>query len=333
MSTRRGFTLIELLVVIAIIAILISLLLPAVQQARESARSMQCKNNLKQIGLAMHNYETTHRTLPPSGSFPVGGATSNSWSALARILPYLEQETLFRGIDFGTAYSTQMNITARRVATFMCPSEPNDVGRLNASGVLVHWPLNYGANISTWMLRDPATGTGGNGVFVPTAAIRFRDVTDGMSNTLALAEVKAYMSQLSGGGNPNNATAAPPSSPAAVIALGGTFKQGVPGSAGGHSEWVDGKVHEIGFTTVFTPNTRIPYTSGGADYDVDFISASESNTANQFTFAAVTSRSHHTGIVNALLLDGSVRTISGNINLTLWRNLGTRAGGEVIADY
>jgi len=141
------------------------------------------------------------------------------------------------------------------------------------------------------------------------------------------------MSQLSAGGNPNAANATIPATPAAVIALGGTFKQSVPGTTGGHSEWVDGKVHETGFTTVFTPNTRVLYNSAGVEYDVDLITASESNAANQFTYAAVTSRSHHAGVVNSLLLDGAVRTISGNINLTIWRGLATRAGSEVISDY
>lgn len=332
MLKRRGFTLIELLVVIAIIAVLVGLLLPAVQQAREAARRMQCKNNLKQIGLAVHNYEGSNSTLPPSGTFPVG-ASSNSWSAMARILPFIEQENLFRQINFSTPYSTQPNLTAMRVATYMCPSEPGDKGRVNASGTVVHWPLNYGVNVSTWLVRDPATGTGGNGAFVPTATIRFRDFTDGLSNTLAASEVKAYTSQLSNGANPNVANAPIPSTPGAVIALGGTFKQGIVSQAGGHSEWVDGKVHEIGFTTVFTPNTRVLYNAGGSAYDVDFISSSESNAVNAFTYVAVTTRSYHTGIVNALLLDGSVRTISDSIDLTVWRSLGTRCGGEVISDY
>src|SRR3954463_14011943 len=128
---RPAFTLIELLVVIAIIAVLVGLLLPAVQKVREAASRIKCANNLKQLGLAMHGYMDANNGLPANGDYTWSGSavtTVNAWSASSRILPYIEQEALFKGIDFSTSYSTQTAISSKRVATFMCPSEVNDKG-------------------------------------------------------------------------------------------------------------------------------------------------------------------------------------------------------------
>src|SRR6266542_3665881 len=130
-TPRTAFTLIELLVVIAILAILIGLLVPAVQQVREAANRASCQNNLKQIGLAMHGYMDANKALPPNGIYGYTGSAvvqTSPWSALSRLLPFIEQENLFRGIDFATPYSAQPAITSKRVATYICPSEVNDVG-------------------------------------------------------------------------------------------------------------------------------------------------------------------------------------------------------------
>ncbi len=330
-TVRHAFTLIELLVVIAIIAVLIGLLLPAVQKVRGAAARIKCQNNLKQIGLSVHNYENAFSVLPPAGLLPVGGP-NNTWSASARLLPFIEQDNLYRQINFDVPYSAQSNISSLRIPIYVCPVEPNDVGKVNSAGALVHWPINYAANQGTWMIWNPTTGTGGDGAFTPTKPTRMASILDGLSNTLAYSEVKAYQSQLTKGANPNVLGAPPPNTPAELIALGGTLKIGDPGRTGGHSEWVDSKVHETGFTTVFPPNTVVPYPSGADVYDIDFISASEGNTAGQFSYAAVTSRSSHTGGVNVLLMDGSVRFVGNSIRQETWRALGTRAGGEVIAE-
>src|SRR5262245_28907189 len=168
---RHAFTLIELLVVIAIIAILIGLLLPAVQKVREAASRIKCANNLKQIGLAMHNYMDTNNGLPPNGNYVWNGSgvtTTNAWSASARILPYIEQENLHRGIDFTTSYNTQTAITSKRVATFMCPSEVNDKGQgSDPTYGNKHWPINYAVGNGTWpVLTAKASGMQtGDGAF------------------------------------------------------------------------------------------------------------------------------------------------------------------------
>jgi prepilin-type N-terminal cleavage/methylation domain-containing protein/prepilin-type processing-associated H-X9-DG protein len=332
-SARFGFTLIELLVVIAIIAILIGLLVPAVQKVRASAAQIKCANNLKQIGLALHNYMDSNKSLPPNGIFTFNGTSmgqTSPWSALSRILPYIEQENLYRTIDFSTSYSTQPGITSKRIATYLCPAEVNDRG----SGTdpvygNKNWTLSYAVNLGTWaVLTNKATGMqGGDGAFSPNRGFAPAHFTDGLSNTLAVAEVKGYTTRL--GGSPNTLTFAvpppPPSSPAGLTAF--SLAAFDPAKQT-HVEWVDGKVHETGFTTVFPPNTLVAYPSGGVTYDVDFVTATEANLGD--TYAAVTSRSYHTGGVNALLMDGSVHFVSSAISMTTWRALGTRGSGEVV---
>jgi prepilin-type N-terminal cleavage/methylation domain-containing protein len=158
--TRRGFTLIELLVVIAIVAILVGLLLPAVQKVRDAAGRAKCQNNLKQIGLALHNHLDSHRCLPANGIYRNSGgmmASVSAWSALARILPYVEQESVFRSIDFAVPYSdpSMTVVSAQRVATFICPAEVNDRGSGTGNGNYPnkHWTLNYAVNEGTWLTR------------------------------------------------------------------------------------------------------------------------------------------------------------------------------------
>jgi prepilin-type N-terminal cleavage/methylation domain-containing protein/prepilin-type processing-associated H-X9-DG protein len=341
-TVRSAFTLIELLVVIAIIAILIGLLVPAVQKVREAAARVSCANNLKQIGLALHGHMDARKCLPPNGVYTYTGAAvvqTSPWSALSRILPFIEQENLFRGIDFATPYSTQPAITSKRVATYLCPSEVNDRGSgTDPTFGNKNWTLNYAVNLGTWRVLTKPAMQGGDGAFSPNRGFAPRDFRDGMSNTLALAEVKSYTTRVSG--SPNTVTfataPAPPLSPAGLGAappfgLAGLSLAAFDATKVTHAEWVDGKVHETGFTTVFPPNTLVAYTNGGTTYDVDFVSATETSPGD--TYAAVTSRSYHTGGVNVVLLDGSVRFVTNDIPLATWRALGTRAGGEVIADY
>jgi prepilin-type N-terminal cleavage/methylation domain-containing protein len=333
---RRGFTLIELLVVIAIIGVLVSLLLPAVQQAREAARRTQCKNNLKQTGLALHNYLDTYTKFPPSYCVVPGVTTTvgGQWSFRARILPYLDQANLQGLINWGVGYSTQLNVATTRVPSFLCPSEVNDIIRVNPStGVPRDYPASYAANFGTWKVWDPTNGTGGDGALHPNSRFSTADFTDGMSNTLCAAEVKAYTPYIR-----NTSTDPGPAVPTATdFAAGMTGDNCCIGSDvqqnTGHTEWADGLCQQSGFTTTFGPNTKVPYVVGGATYDIDFVSWREGTTATRATYAAITSRSYHTGMVHALLMDGAVRSVSQSINLATWRAVGTRGGREVVGEF
>ena len=150
---------------------------------------------------------------------------------------------------------------------------------------------------------------------------------DGMSNTLGFAEVKAFQEYLRDSTSPAAAGTAPPATVAAVVAYGGSQRNS------GHTEWVDSRSNQTGVTTTFTPNTKVNYTAAGVTYDVDFVTARQGRSTTQITYAAITSRSHHEQIVHVLLMDGSTRAVSENIALTVWRNLGSRADGQVLGDY
>lgn len=325
---NAGFTLVELLVVIAIIGILVGLLLPAVQAAREAARRMSCSNNLKQIGLALHNYHDTFRKFPPAGVYRKGASTG-SWSIQARILPQLEQANLQQLIDWRFDYSVQAAVCRTRIPTYLCPSEPKDQIRLDpkpSDPNFSHYPLNYGGNMGEWFVFNPLNGAVGTGVFAPNGNTNFASIADGTSNTIAFSEVKAWTPYVRDGGNPNTLNVASPAKPSEIVRLSGSFKVD-----SGHTEWVDARVHQSGFTTTFAPNTLVSYLNSGKTYDIDFNSSREGFSTTGITYAAVTSRSHHTSGVNANFADGSVRFISQSIELSTWRSLGSRAGGEVVS--
>jgi prepilin-type N-terminal cleavage/methylation domain-containing protein len=334
---RNGFTLVELLVVMAIIGVLAALLLPAVQQARETARRAQCKNNLKQIGLALHNYLASNRVLPPSFCIQPGtalGTNNGSWSIHGRLLPYLEQGSAYTKVRLDVPWDAQRHtgIPTMRIPTYLCPSEVYDQVRLDSSGNPKVYPQNYGFNFGTWRVYDPATGRGSDGVFYVNSATRPASLTDGTSHTLAAAEVKAFTSYFRNTVDPGPAV---PTAPAdlAAFAGGAQFKLGPNTNDNtGHTEWPDGRVHHSGITTVFTPNTFVECThTDGRTYDIDYNSQQEGRSATQPTYAAVTARSYHPGLVNSLLMDGSCRAASDTIRLEIWRALGTRNSGEVIS--
>jgi prepilin-type N-terminal cleavage/methylation domain-containing protein/prepilin-type processing-associated H-X9-DG protein len=319
----RAFTLIELLVVIAIIGVLVSLLLPAVQSAREAARRAQCLNNLKQIGLGLHNYESAVGIYPMACALKPG-IISETYSTHARILPYLEQGNLFNQINYNLGWSLQTTVAETYVSSFVCPSEAQ--ADRNASGSIRHFPTNYGVNGGTWLMWDPNINKVGDGMFLVNKCIRPSEIRDGLGNTVAFSEIKMYQPVLRDGGNPSDANILPPSTPAEVVAYGGNFDPTF-----GNSQWVNGLYIHTGFSTIFTPNTVVSYVSGGTPYDVGFTSSRLGLTTSGRTYVAFTSRSYHTGGVNALLMDGSVRFVKGSLSQPIWRALGTRAGGEVVS--
>lgn len=335
LGNNRGFTLIELLVVIAIIGILVALLLPAVQQAREAARRTQCKNNLRQLGLALHNYADSHRVFPPSGAISLSTASQQPWSAQAYILPYLESGNVYANINFSLGYHHPVNTgayppfgpAATRIPVLLCPAEINDRARLKADNTPEHYPLSYALNMGRYFIFNPVDGTNGGGAFAPNGRLSTADFRDGTSNTLGLSEVRAFNPRV----HDATGVAAEPTSPASVSSgytAGGGFS-----ATNGHTEWVCGRAIHGGFTTLFGPNTVIPHEVGGVVYDIDVSSHREGTSLTAPTYGVIPSRSQHTGLVHSLLMDGSVRSISENIDLTVWRSLGTRSGREVVTEF
>ena len=328
-----GFTLVELLVVIAIIGTLVGLLLPAVQAAREAARRSSCQNNLRQLGIALHNFESAKRTYPPSREWN-GDPNSDAreWSAQTRLLPFVEDLTLgaevARNLDNSYDTATRSDgstlISSLRIPVLLCPAEKND--RPLVDGAERHYPLNYAINMGTWFVFEPVSKTGGDGAFQVNGRLKPASFTDGLSKTLAFSEVRAYTPYRR---NSDLNFFAAPSSPSAIDGYGGEEK-----SEGGHTEWVDGKTNQTGFTAVFAPNTSVPITIGGKVVDGDWTNRREGTDATKPTLAAVTSRSYHAGVVSSALMDGSIRSIANSIDGSLWKALSTRAGGETVTgDY
>ena len=335
-TTRRSaFTLIELLVVIAIIAVLIALLTPAVQQAREAARRIQCRNNLRQMGLALFNYESTNSLLPPSIVLSGTGNTvtwDGGWSIHARILPYVEQSNVYLLADFSINKEDPMNQASIgiNIPLFLCPSEINisvsshDYG---SSGV-----TNYGWCTGDWFIWGGFNGPQNRESFGANRSYRLSAITDGLSQTLFASELKTYqpiyICDNVGLSLINNPNIVPPTyvNPMAVA----------PEYAGGcrlyllaHTEWSDGNSHATGFTTAWTPNrVTLGGPTGKVDMDLNGINEEDGGP----TFAAITSRSWHIGGVNSLYGDGSARFTSNSIDGNVWRALGTAAGSEVISE-
>ena len=329
----NGFTLIELLVVISIVAFLVGLLVPAVQQVRGAAARSACSNNLRQVGVGLLHYLDLNDKMPHNGDYrlgPEGMYIPNSWSAFGRFLPLIEQEAMFKAIDFDKGYWTQPKVASIRVPSLLCPAEVNDRG--NGYDPVYgnqYWPANYALNLGTWAVLTGKSGLmrTGDGAFGPNRSYRSSQFTDGMSNTLALSEVKAYTPRVLGADSGKVFATLPPV-PESPSDLSFFNLAPVDEEPMGHSIWSAGQVQQTGFTTVFTPNTRVLVPPGAVPKDVDFISAVEFHRGD--TLAAVTSRSHHPGGVNSLMLDGSGRFISDKIRPAVWRALGTRAGGEVV---
>ena len=333
LRARPAFTLIELLVVIAIIAILIALLLPAVQQAREAARRIQCRNNLKQMALAIHNYADVYQYLPPSACInPTLTVTGNngSWGIHGRILPYLEQGNVYSRVDLSTAWDFQQSVSGLKIPTYACPSDPkSDRSRDAGGGRAILYPTTYGFNFGTWFVWNPVTGAGGDGSTYPNSRLSFAAFSDGTSNTLLVGEVKAWTPYRRNGGPPTTAIPMTVAEATTIVASGVEFKDT------GHTEWPDGRVHHEGFTTTLPPNSKVPCVNAGVTYDCDYNSWQEGKNGinGPPSYAIITARSYHTGIVQVALVDGSVRTISSNIDHGVWRASGTRDNGEVLGEF
>jgi prepilin-type N-terminal cleavage/methylation domain-containing protein/prepilin-type processing-associated H-X9-DG protein len=335
---RDAFTLIEMLVVIAIIAVLISQLIPAVQSAREAARRIQCVNNLKQIGLALHNYETALAALPMSMSL-FGYANTviddTGWSVQARILPYLEGGALYNTANIGVFKEDPVNSTliSLTVSTFVCPSEVKSEPSQHDYGV--SGVINYGMSGGDWFVWGGFNGPQNRSAFGPNRSRRLAAFTDGLSQTLFAAEVKTYQTssncrflKLPSVNDPNNI----PSPYANPFQVAPEYDNGLcvtENQAEFHTEWSDGHVHAAGFTTAWPPNKAIVGTSFYPGMDLDLNGKNEENGGP--TFSAINARSYHPGGVNVLLGDGSVKFIKSSIDGMTWRALGTVSGDEVLS--
>ena len=344
---RRGFTLIELLVVIAIIAVLIALLLPAVQSAREAARRIQCVNNLKQLGLALSNYESANRVFP----FARGGYYTYApvppwygrWSAHAMILSQMEQSTVFNAINFSLApalpnmgvdmngmvilpaLNIPDNTTAEqtRIATFTCPSDYS----------LSNWPgtNSYVVNQGGWMY-DSTSNTGSVGPFSDRSAVTVAAITDGMSQTAFASE------RLLGSGIQNQDLSGwymPPMSMAMPTSADQTYadcqlaQQPIWYNQTG-AVWASGEMPSTTYNHVTTPNGRsCAIMSGqmGPPWPVPW----SGDATDLPWYMQVPPSSAHPGGVNVLAGDGSVRFVKNSVFVPVWRAFGSRAGGEVVS--
>jgi prepilin-type N-terminal cleavage/methylation domain-containing protein/prepilin-type processing-associated H-X9-DG protein len=330
---RRAFTLIELLVVIAIIAVLIALLLPAVQAAREAARRTQCVNNLKQVGLALHNYEGTHGTFPLGNAMAFGAANGaalrdSGWSPLYKVGPHLEQVAAFNAANFDLKYSDAANTTAigTTLAVALCPSEPR-TDRFNPLYSLA----SYGWNQGVWAVRvgtgTPATN---GGLFRINEALRIASITDGLSSTVAASEGRAWTPSLrscSGIGMGLSASTVP--TPDQIVSL---IRSSYATCRADRDPWGTRAANVSppysGLTFGLPPNSSP--TSGPANVVHNYGGPTDPNDGAP-AVVEMTARSHHPGGVDALFLDGSVRFVKSSVAWTTWRALGSVAGGEVVS--
>lgn len=317
---RRGFTLIELLVVIAIIAVLIALLLPAVQQARAAARRMQCRNNLKQLGLAMHNYHGAHGVFPPGGigrdMYPPGDMERIGWVVM--ILPFIEQGAIYQQFQpyiNGQDHSPNANplwwpgadVT---ISSLVCPSDPQSVKtrRVRPSGFVSAFFGNYGVCMGSTAAQSGGSASGQelNGIFHIGSDTSISDIADGTSNTLLASEFRVFTDRSTG----------------SIPIANAADWRGMYYNNWGVTSWI---------TTLFPPNTTQPDIVLRCRNDMEQAPCLPGGLSGEGS--RMYARSAHAGGVNACLADGSVRFISQSVDRDTYRLLGSRADGKVVGEF
>ncbi|MEX0613270.1 MAG: DUF1559 domain-containing protein [Pirellulales bacterium] len=306
LSRQGGFTLVELLVVIAIIGILVALLLPAIQAAREAARRTQCANNLRQLGIASHGYHDTHKVFPP-GAFRDGLtydlAQNMTW--LARLLPLIEESGIAAGIDWKKKVTDHPEIIGLELAVIRCPSDEGL--RVNPQ----YAPTNYVACVGTSGFTEkgiPYIVPPPDGLYYTDSRERIKNVTDGTSHTMAFSECRINNPWIRRFGSTVVIDCA-------LRNANQQFSDNTPAGTRGRGEsWFDGTSSQTwAYNTLQPPNDPLTPNHECENY------------STHGNFAA---RSRHPSGVHVVFVDGSLRFVSDSINITFWRALGTIAGGE-----
>lgn len=338
---QRAFTLIELLVVIAIIAVLVALLLPAVQNAREAARRSECRNNLKQLGIALHGYHDAHKALPPGRLVnPVDG-NGHCFSAYAFLLPHLEQVNLYNSINFNSSpeigYGNSV-LLSQTIPMLLCPSDPFAILQPATSTSPVSAVHNYPLNTGTTYPVSPrnAAGTPVTGIFYENSKVSMSDIQDGSSTTVCISETVRStfggpstwdgVSKTNGfvltQGNDNGLNGPELTDYATQCSGSGLLLQQTRGS-----RWMYGAPGHSMYNHIRPPNDPGVDCRGGIPH------SNKTDALWRALSHNVATHSRHAGGVHSLFCDGHVQFISSNIHTPTWQALGSRAGGEIVGEF